>query len=81
MTKVSTRPTRSLHTASIDKTQQSTIAESTGMQTNAIRDTHRRRLDLGVGLLVVHDLVDGGRHFRWRIYSCGRNSPTFTTPS
>ena len=60
MAKVSIGPTQSHHIASIRGIQESTVLESTGVRINTIMDTHRRRLELSVGVLVVRDFVDGG---------------------
>ena len=60
MTKVSIRPTQSHHITSIGEIQRSTILGSTDVRISIVMDTHRRRLGLSVGLLVVRDFVDGG---------------------
>jgi len=59
MTEVSIRPTQSYSIASIGKNRQSTIVESTCVDIDTIRNAYRRRLELSVGVLVVHDFVDG----------------------
>jgi len=60
MMKVSIRPTQSRNVASIGEIQECTVPENTGVRTNTITNTHRRRLELGVGVLVGDDFVDGG---------------------
>jgi len=59
MAQVSIGPTQSHYAASIGEIQESANPESTGVDINTIMDTHRRRLELSVEVLVVRDFGVG----------------------
>lgn len=81
MTIVSIRPIQGYHIESIGGVQRSMVIGTTSLHVDTIEGTYRLKLELSVGVLVVYGFVDGGRRCRWRIYSYGGDSPTFTTPS
>ena len=57
---VSIRPIQDHHIESIGKMQQSMAVETHSLHINTIKSTYRLKLELGVGVLVVRDFVDGG---------------------